>query len=79
MPAHDIIDNRKEKLVELRNAWESALPITLLGHFRKQLHGYLLQEEKRNAWERSRATVEPKIPQVKADVFENVPKDFTLR
>ncbi len=64
---------------ELRNAWESALPIALLGDFRKQLHGYLLQEEKRNEWERSRATVEPKIPQVKADVFENVPKDFTLK
>jgi DNA sulfur modification protein DndD len=64
---------------ELRNAWESALPIGLLGDFRKQLHSYLQQEEKRSEWERSRATVEPKIPQVKADVFDNVPPDFTLK
>lgn len=63
---------------ELRNAWETALPVALLGDFRKQLHDYLIQEEKRNEWERSRATVEPKIPQVKADVFENIPNDFTL-
>ena len=63
---------------ELRNAWEEALPIALLGDFRKQLHEYLLQEEKRSEWERSRATVEPKIPQVKAAVFEDVPKEFRL-
>jgi DNA sulfur modification protein DndD len=64
---------------ELRNAWELALPIALLGHFREELHEYLVQEEKRNEWERSRATVEPKIPQVKADVFEDVPNEFTLK
>ena len=75
----EIKTTKDQMEAELRNAWESALPIALLGDFRKQLHGYLLQEEKRSEWERSRATVEPKIPQVKADVFENVPKDFTLR
>jgi len=70
---------RDQMEAELRNAWEVALPIALLGDFRKQLHDYLIQEEKRNEWERSRATVEPKIPQVKADVFEEVPKEFKLQ
>ena len=74
------LKNAKDQMeAELRNAWELALPTALLGNFRKELHDYLIQEEKRNEWERSRATVEPKIPQVKADVFEDVPKDFTLK
>jgi len=74
------LKNAKDQMeAELRSAWELALPTALLGNFRKELHDYLIQEEKRNEWERSRATVEPKIPQVKADVFEDVPKDFTLK
>jgi DNA sulfur modification protein DndD len=74
------LKNAKDQMeAELRNAWELALPTALLGNFRKELHDYLIQEEKRNEWERSRATVEPKIPQVKSDVFEDVPKDFTLK
>jgi len=63
---------------ELRTAWETALPIGLLGNLRRELHDYLLREEKRNEWERSKATVQPKIPQIKADVFENAPAEFSL-
>lgn len=59
-------------------AWELALPVALLGTFRRQLHEDLVREEKRRDWDNSRSAVEPKIPQVKADVFEDVPKEFSL-
>jgi len=74
----EIKSARDQMEAELRTAWETALPIGLLGDLRSELHDYLVREEKRNEWERSKATVEPKIPQVKADVFENVPDEFTL-
>jgi DNA sulfur modification protein DndD len=73
------IKTSKEQMEgELRIAWETALPIGLLGPFRKELHDYLVQEEKRNVWERSKATVEPKIPGIKTQVFEDVPREFEL-
>ncbi|MBK9138941.1 MAG: AAA family ATPase [Verrucomicrobia bacterium] len=63
---------------ELTAAWETAMPLALLGQYRKELHDYLQREEKRREWENSRAAVEPKIPQVKRDVFENAPAEFRL-
>jgi DNA sulfur modification protein DndD len=69
----------KDKLeAVLYTSWEMALPIALLGDYRLELHDYLLREEKRNEWERSKETVEPKIPQVKKDVFENVVDEYRL-
>lgn len=59
-------------------AWETAMPVALLGLFRKQLFDDLVREEKRRDWDNSRSAVEPKIPQVKADVFEGVPDEFAL-
>jgi DNA sulfur modification protein DndD len=55
------------------------MPVALLGPYRKGLHDYLAREEKRREWESSKATVEPKIPQVKRDVFEGVPEEYRLR
>lgn len=63
---------------ELTAAWETAMPLALLGQYRKEFHDYLQREEKRREWENSKATVEPKIPQVKRDVFENAPAEFRL-
>ena len=62
----------------LTEAWESALPVSLLGVYRKELHDALLFEERRREWESAKSTVEPKIPQVKQDVFGSAPKEFEL-
>ncbi|SRR5581483_10244424 len=69
----------KDKLeASLTSMWELALPLGLLGDYRKELYDKLLREEKRREWEASRATVEPKIPQIKHDVFGNPPNEFEL-
>lgn len=64
---------------KLTDAWETALPVALLGGYRREFHDYLLSEERRREWEGAKSTVEPKIPQVKDDVFGNVPVDYTLQ
>jgi len=63
----------------LTGAWELAIPVSLLGKYRKELHDYLFSEERRREWEGAKATVEPKIPQVKRDVFGSVPTKFKLQ
>ncbi len=63
---------------ELTAAWEQAMPVALLGSYRRQLHDDLIREERLREWESSKATVEPKIPQVKYDVFEKVPPEYRL-
>lgn len=63
---------------ELTSAWETAMPLAVLGAYRKEFHDYLIREEKRREWENSKAAVEPKIPQVKHDVFEDAPAEFRL-
>ncbi len=63
----------------LRGAWEAALPLSLLGGCRRELYEYLLAEEQRREWESAKSTVEPKIPQVKGDVFEDVPDAYKLQ
>lgn len=63
---------------ELTAAWEQAMPVALLGNYRRQLYDDLIREERRREWESSKATVEPKIPQVKYDVFEKVPSEYRL-
>lgn len=70
----------KAKLdTKLTSSWESALPVSLLGVYRKELHDALLAEEKRREWESAKSTVEPKIPQVKQNVFGDVPAQFELQ
>lgn len=63
---------------QLGAAWETAMPLGLLGVLRNELTEYLTKEERRRDWEGSKAAVEPKIPRVKQDVFEDVPEEFEL-
>lgn len=51
----------------------------MLGNYRTDLHDYLCSEERRRDWESARSAVEPKIPQIKNDVFGAVPAEFTLQ
>ncbi|MDA1274948.1 MAG: AAA family ATPase [Verrucomicrobia bacterium] len=64
---------------KLTEVWELALPVSLLGAYRKELHDALSAEEGRREWESAKSTVEPKIPQVKRDVFGSVPEEFKLQ
>ncbi|MGA2608687.1 MAG: hypothetical protein ABSH01_14680 [Terriglobia bacterium] len=50
-----------------------------MGNYRGQLHDYLSSEERRRDWESAKSAVEPKIPQVKDDVFGSVPPEFALQ
>ena len=73
------IKSTKDKLeTNLEGAWETALPVTLLGKFRTELHGYLQTEERRRDWENRKSSVEPRIPKVKREVFEGAPTEFVL-
>jgi DNA sulfur modification protein DndD len=77
---HGELIGAKSKLEsKLTEAWELSLPVSLLGNYRKELYNALNAEERRREWESARSTVEPKIPQVKQDVFGNPPQDFALR
>lgn len=67
-----------EMVTKVSESWEAAIPVALLGGFRGELHSYLQQEEKRREWDTSKSAVEPKIPQVKRDVFDGVPASYTL-
>ncbi|OGP20350.1 MAG: hypothetical protein A2X90_05235 [Deltaproteobacteria bacterium GWA2_65_63] len=64
---------------KLTGAWELAIPVSLLGKYRKELHDCLFSEERRREWEGAKSTVEPKIPQVKEDVFGSAPSEFALQ
>lgn len=70
---------KAELEVKLNGVWEVAIPVSLLGKYRKELHDYLFSEERRREWESAKSTVEPKIPQVKKDVFDGAPAEFALQ
>lgn len=70
---------KAELEVKLNGVWELAIPVSLLGKYRKELHDYLSSEERRREWESAKSTVEPKIPQVKRDVFGSAPAEFFLQ
>lgn len=77
--AREDLAKTKAKLeTELTSAWEQAMPVALMGQYRRALYDDLVREEKRREWESSRATVKPKIPQVKQDVFEEAPPEYRL-
>jgi DNA sulfur modification protein DndD len=77
---HSELTRAKSKLEsKLTEAWELSLPVSLLGSYRKELYNALNAEERRREWESAKSTVEPKIPQVKQDVFGNPPQDFALQ
>jgi DNA sulfur modification protein DndD len=74
----EITGAKAELESQLKESWEKHLPLMLMGGLRKELFEYLLTEERRRDWEASKSAVEPKIPAVKAQVFENVPATYTL-
>ncbi len=74
----ELAETKAKLAAQLETAWEQAMPVALLGRYRGELYDSLVREEKRREWENSKATVEPKIPQVKHDVFENVPPEYCL-
>jgi len=77
---HAELTQTKNKLEsKLTEAWEVSLPVSLLGTYRKELHDALLSEERRREWEGAKSTVEPKIPQVQRDVFDDQPEEFALQ
>ncbi|HWI58418.1 MAG TPA: hypothetical protein VNZ22_14435, partial [Bacillota bacterium] len=63
---------------QLTAVWEEALPLGLLGQYRQVLAQALLREEAHRQWEDTRAALEPKIPQLKTEVFAEVPAQFVL-
>jgi DNA sulfur modification protein DndD len=75
---NEITKTKSELEGKLTGAWELPIPVALLAGYRSQLYDYLLSEEARREWESARSAVEPKIPQVKEDVFGNVPPEFSL-
>jgi DNA sulfur modification protein DndD len=70
---------REKLLSELRQAWEKEIPIMLLGKYRQELYDYLCSEERRREWENRKFAVEPRIPQVTKDVFDNIPAEHQLQ
>jgi DNA sulfur modification protein DndD len=76
---NEVTKVKSELEAKLAGAWEEAIPVSLLGGYRKGLHDYLLSEERRREWESAKSTVEPKIPQLRKDIFGNVPSEFVLK
>ena len=75
----DNIKSSKDRLEEvLTIAWEDSLPVALLGSFRLDLYRALEKEEKLRDWENRKNSVEPKIPKIKNEVFEDVPSEHKL-
>jgi chromosome segregation ATPase len=62
----------------LEKAWDSAMPLGLLGPLRQQLNEALQGEERFRSWESAKTSVEPKIPQVRDQVFSSPPNDVAL-
>lgn len=63
---------------KLSDVWELAMPIAVLGSYRKELHDYLITEERRSEWEGAKFAIEPKLPAVKEAVFGGTPDEFHL-
>ena len=63
---------------KLEAAWEYSFPVYILGQYRETLLRSLLAEDIRREWENAKSTVEPKIPQVKKEVFDEPPNEYKL-
>jgi DNA sulfur modification protein DndD len=64
--------------VALENAWESTLPVELLGGLRAKLATQLQAERRRRNWEDRKAAVSPQLPRIQSEVFGSPPKEFSL-
>lgn len=76
---NELIKTKNELEYKITESWELSIPIGLLGEYRNILNEYLESEERRREWESAKSSVEPKIPQVKEDIFGNVPDEFKLK
>jgi DNA sulfur modification protein DndD len=76
---NEITKTKSELEGKLTGAWELPIPVALLAGYRSKFYDYLLSEEARREWESAKAAVEPKIPQVKEDVFGSAPPEFSLQ
>lgn len=74
----DIAQAKMRLQTALEAAWESALPLALMGKYRSEIYDYLTCEERRRDWENKKSSVEPKIPQVTRDVFESATPEYLL-
>lgn len=63
---------------KLEGAWEKPLPVALLSGLRVALLHQLAGEERKREWLDRKAAIEPKLPSIKAEVFENPSADFKL-
>ncbi|MCI0721395.1 MAG: AAA family ATPase [Acidobacteria bacterium] len=75
----EVVRVKAELETKLTGAWEEAIPVSLLGAYRKDLNDYLVSEEVRRKWEGAKSAVEPEIPRVKKHIFDNVPSRFELQ
>lgn len=75
----ELTETKVKLETKLSDAWELDLPISLLGAYRNELHEALCSEERRRDWESAKSAVEPKIPQVKQDVFGAPPEEYKLQ
>jgi DNA sulfur modification protein DndD len=76
---NELTQARSELATKLGGAWELSIPVFLLGKYGSELQDYLCSEERRRGWENAKSAVEPKIPQIKDDVFGHVPPEFALQ
>jgi DNA sulfur modification protein DndD len=60
------------------DAWELALPIDLLGGLRLKILEQLAAEKRKRAWEDRKAAVSPKLPGIKAQVFDGALPEHAL-
>jgi len=74
----EVTEALKQLEHQLINAWDFTLPLAILGSYRQELTIALEAEERLRIWENARASVEPKIPQVRQDVFEGVSSEMQL-
>jgi DNA sulfur modification protein DndD len=75
-------DEAKDAKVKLEAivgaAWELALPIELLGGLRLRILAQLDAEKRKRTWEDRKAAVSPKLPGIKAQVFDSALPEYAL-
>lgn len=75
-------DEARDAKVKLESivgkAWELALPIEILGGICLNLRAQLEGEKRKREWEERKAAVSPKLPGIKAQVFDSVPEEYRL-
>ncbi|TLD70490.1 hypothetical protein FEM03_12250 [Phragmitibacter flavus] len=74
----EIANAKREVEQRLSAAWETPLPISLLSTMRSELVAQLESEDQKRAWLDRKSALEPKLPAIKSQVFDNPPSEFVL-